>query len=110
MINGIAVFIALSMFFIWFGKKWRKRVAGMGLFTDISIHIILQCLLGGANDGRLAVLFGGVMFNLALMFYRKTRGYTTYTDGQWVEHSGLLYRAKSRPNGSSGSAASVPAK
>lgn len=94
MVNGTAVFIMLLMFFMWCGSKWRKRLAGFGLLTDIGIHILLQAFLGGDGEGRLAVLFGGVMFNLSLMMYRKVRGYSTFTDGHWVDHPGLLYRPK----------------
>lgn len=94
MINGVAVFVMLCMFFMWFGSKWRKRLAGFGLLTDISIHILLQAFLGGDGEGRLAVLFGGVMFNLALMTYRKFRGYSTFTNGRWINHPGWFYRPK----------------
>ena len=92
MFNGLAVFIMLSMMFMWCGSKWRKRLVGFGLLTDISIHILLQAFLGGDGEGRLAVLFGGVMFNLSLMIYRKLRGYSTFTDGKWVMHKGWFYR------------------
>jgi membrane-associated protease RseP (regulator of RpoE activity) len=94
MLNGIAVFIMLSMMFMWCGSKWRKRLVGFGLLTDITIHVLLQAFLGGDGEGRLAVLFGGVMFNLALMFYRKVRGYSSFEDGQWVMHGGWFYRPR----------------
>jgi hypothetical protein len=102
--NGLAVWIALCIMFSWLGSKWRKRIVGMGLLTDISVHILLQVLLGGANDGRMAMLFGGVMFNLTLMLYRKLRGYSTLSQGEWVEHSGWFRRVKSRSTESSRSA------
>lgn len=108
MINGIAVFIALCFLFLWLGSTWRKRLAGMGFFTDITIHILLQLFLGGANDGRLAVLLGGVMFNVTMLAYRKLRGYSTFTGGQWVNHSGLFYRvSKPRSDVGSGRAAEI---
>ena len=94
MINGIAVFIMLGMLFIWCGTKWRKRLAGFGMLTDISVHILMQLFLGGDGEGRLAVLFGCVMFNLSLMAYRKLRGYSTIEDGEWVLHRGLIFRPK----------------
>lgn len=75
MLNGIGVLVMLLMLFMWLGKKWRMRLAGMGFLTDISVHILGQLLLGGAHEGRLAVLFGCVMFNLYLMSYRKLFGY-----------------------------------
>ena len=90
MLNGIAVFVMLTMLFMWCGKKWRQRLVGMGFLTDISVHILCQLLLGGANEGRLAVLFGCVMFNLHLMTYRKLWGYSAFEEGAWVFHRGLF--------------------
>lgn len=104
MMGGLSVFVALLIMFMWLGPVWRRKVAGMGFFTDIGVHIILQLLLGGASDGRMALLFGGVLFNLALVVYRKLRGYSTYTDGQWINHSGLFNRAQPRPAERSGPA------
>jgi len=75
MLNGIGVFVMLLMLFVWIGQKWRMRLAGYGALTDISVHIIGQLLLGGAHEGRRAVLFGCVFFNLYLMSYRKLWGY-----------------------------------
>lgn len=96
--NGLAVWVALCIMFSWLGPVWRKRFVGMGLLADIATHVILQTLLGGANEGRMALLFGGVMFNLTLMIYRKLRGYSTRSDGEWVEHSGWFRRVpKPRP-------------
>jgi hypothetical protein len=88
MLNGIAVFVMLTMAFMWCGKQWRLRLVGFGLLTDIMVHVVCQALLGGANEGRLAVLFGCVMFNLSLMSYRKIWGYQSYEDGEWVRHYG----------------------
>lgn len=90
MLNGFAVFVMLSMLFIWCGPNLRQRLAGFGFFTDITVHVIAQALLGGANEGRLAVLFGCVMFNLYLMTYRKLWGYQSFTDGEWVKRNGLF--------------------
>lgn len=88
MLNGIGVFVMLLMLFMWLGKNWRRRLAGMGALTDIGIHIVCQLLLGGANEGRLAVLFGCVMFNLYLMSYRQLFG---YIDSEGF-HKGLIAR------------------
>jgi hypothetical protein len=90
MLNAFAVFVMLAMLFMWVGKKWRQRLVGMGFLTDISVHIICQFLLGGANEGRLAVLFGCVMFNLYLMTYRKLFGYQMFEEGEWKSHRGLF--------------------
>jgi hypothetical protein len=71
--GGIAVYVALMMLFLWLPKEGRVFVARMGFFTDITIHFILQVMLGGDGYGRMSMLFGGVMFNLTLMAYRKYR-------------------------------------
>lgn len=94
MINGIAVFVMLVMLFMWAGTKWRKRLVGFGFLTDISVHILLQSFLGGDGEGRLAVLFGGVMFNLFLMTYRKVFGYEAFENGKWTPHRGWFFWPK----------------
>lgn len=69
--GGIAVYVALIMLFLWLPKEARQFVARMGFFTDITIHLVLQGLLGGDGYGRMSMLFGGVAFNLTLMGYRR---------------------------------------
>ena len=69
--GGIAVYIALLMLFLWLPREGRQAVARAGFFTDITVHIILQVMLGGDGFGRMSMLFGGVAFNLTLMGYRK---------------------------------------
>lgn len=71
--GGIAVYVALLMLFLWLPKHIRVLVASFGFFTDITVHLVLQGLLGGDGYGRMSMLFGGVMFNLTLMLYRKFR-------------------------------------
>lgn len=95
MLNGIGVFVMLLMLFMWLGCNWRRRLAGMGALTDISVHVLGQLLLGGAHEGRLAVLFGCVMFNLYLMSYRTLWG---YQDGDGFHPGWLNLR---RRNGTS---------
>jgi hypothetical protein len=90
MLNGIAVFVMLLMLFMWLGRNWRQRLVGFGFITDLSVHVLCQFLLGGANEGRLAVLFGCVMFNLFLMSYRKLWGWQAFENGEWTLHRGLF--------------------
>lgn len=71
--GGIAVYVALIMLFLWLPKDMRVAVAKFGFFTDITVHLILQGLLGGDGYGRMSMLFGGVAFNITLMLYRKFR-------------------------------------
>jgi hypothetical protein len=70
--GGIAVFVALLMLFLWLPTPIKQAVARLGFFTDISIHIVCQLMLGGDGVGRMSMLFGCVAFNLMLMIYRKT--------------------------------------
>jgi hypothetical protein len=70
--GGIAVFVALLMLFLWLPVSLRQSLARFGFFTDISIHIVCQVMLGGDGIGRMSMLFGCVAFNLLLMVYRKT--------------------------------------
>lgn len=92
MLDGLSVFTGLLLLFMWLGPSLRRKVAGLGGFTDVGIHIVLQVMLGGAAEGRMAMLFGGVMFNIALLVYRKLRGYHTIVNGEWVPHSGWFWR------------------
>lgn len=71
MFNGIALYISLMLLFVWAGTQGRLWLAKFGMLTDIVIHVACQWLLGGHNDGRIAVLFGCLLFSLTLMVYRK---------------------------------------
>lgn len=71
MFNGIAVYLSLMMLFLWAGPKGRIHIARFGMFTDIVVHVAAQLMLGGHGDGRIAVLFGCLMFSFTLMGYRK---------------------------------------
>ena len=73
MFNGIAVYLSLVLMFIWAGPVWRLTFVRFGMVTDIIVHATCQFLLGGHGDGRIAVLFGCLMFSFTLMAYRKIR-------------------------------------
>lgn len=73
MFEGLAVYMSLCLIFIWLGSTWRKHVARYGLITDIVIHGTCQLMLGGAHQGRIAVLFGCLLFSFTLMAYRRFR-------------------------------------
>jgi hypothetical protein len=71
--GGIAVYVALLMLFRWCPVSVRHSLARAGFFTDLGVHFILQVMLGGDGYGRMSMLFGGVMFNITLMLYKKYR-------------------------------------
>lgn len=73
MFDGIAVYLSLVLIFIWLGPVWRRHIARFGLVTDLAVHGTCQLLLGGHNQGRIATLFGCLMFSFTLMAYRKIK-------------------------------------
>ena len=90
MINGIVMFISLLFLASWIPAEWKRRAVGFGFLTDVSVHIILQSLFGGDGDGRIAMLFAGVLFNVAMHAYRKLYGYEKLQNFVWVRHPGAL--------------------
>lgn len=78
MFNAFAMYLMLLFACSWLSPAMRRRLAGMGLFTDISLHAGLQFMFGGDADGRVAMLFAGLMFNLTMHAYRWYAGYTTF--------------------------------
>lgn len=71
MTNGIALYISLMLLFFWAGPKGRLWLVKFGMATDILVHVICQWLFGGHNDGRMAILFGCLLFSLSLLIYRR---------------------------------------
>lgn len=92
MINGIVMFISLLFLASWIPAHWKRRLVGFGFWTDVGVHVMLQSLFGGDGDGRIAMLFAGVLFNVAMHAYRRLYGYETLTNFEWVRYPGLLTR------------------
>lgn len=90
MFNGIAMWIAVMFLASWIPAQWKRRLVGMGLLTDISVHIVLQTLFGGDAGGRVAMLFAGILINVTMHSYRHLLGYEKLTTAGWVRYSGML--------------------
>lgn len=90
MMMGITMFISLVFLASWISASWKRRLVGFGLLTDVSVHIILQFLFGGDAEGRVGMLFAGVLFNCAMHMYRKFFGYEVIEDGEWVRYQGVF--------------------
>lgn len=89
MINGLVMFVSLLFLASWIPAHWKRRAVGAGLLSDIAIHIILQSLFGADADGRIAMLFAGVLFNGSMHLYRKLYGFEKLTAGGWVRYPGV---------------------
>lgn len=92
MINGLVMYISLLFLASWIDAKWKRRLVGFGLLTDVSIHVCLQYLFGGDGDGRIAMLFAGVLMNATMHLYKRLYGYERIEKGQWVRYPGALTR------------------
>ncbi|MBT9153351.1 MAG: hypothetical protein DDT39_00008 [Firmicutes bacterium] len=92
MLNGLVMFISLLFLASWIPAHWKRRAVGFGLWTDVGIHVLLQTLFGGDADGRIAMLFAGVLMNMAMHTYRYFLGYETmlWSKMIWVRHPGRL--------------------
>lgn len=88
MINGLTLYIALLFLCSWIPAHWKRRAVGMGLVTDISVHIVLQWLFGDDAGGRIAMLFAGVLFNATMHLYRKLYGFEKLTGTGWQRFAG----------------------
>jgi hypothetical protein len=96
MINGLVMFISLLFLASWIPAEWKRRAVGFGLGTDIAIHVVLQSLFGGDGDGRIAMLFAGVLMNASMHAYRALFGYETLVWSRmvWVRYPGRLTRIR----------------
>lgn len=106
MINGIAMFIAVMLLATWIPAHWKRRVVGYGFLADVSVHVVLQGLFGGDSDGRIAMLFGGILINVAMHLYRALAGYEKLTTRGWQRYAGGMsktptpaLKAKARKRG-----------
>jgi hypothetical protein len=96
MMMGITMFISLLFLASWIPAEWKRRLVGFGFATDIAVHVILQTLFGGDAEGRVGMLFAGVLFNCAMHLYRKLFGYETLSgDMDWVRHPGMFNKGTS---------------
>lgn len=92
MVNGIVMFISLLFLASWLPAHYKRRLVGFGFFTDVGVHVVLQSLFGGDGDGRIAMLFAGVLFNVAMHAYRWAFGYEKLSNFEWVRYPGAMTR------------------
>lgn len=86
MFNGFTMAFSFLILWAWVPAQWRRRIVGYGFFADISVHVILQSLFGGDGEGRIGMLFGGVLINMFLHGYRRFRGYELLSTSGWVRY------------------------
>lgn len=87
---GIEMYIVMLFFASWISAKWKRRIMGLGLITDISVHVFLQSTFGGDAEGRAGLLLAGVLINITMHAYRKFLGYEKLTRTGWVRVKGKL--------------------
>lgn len=83
MFTALTMYVAILLLASWIPAHWKRRLVGMGLFTDIMVHVILQSMFGGDAAGRAGLLLAGVMINGTMHLYRKFAGYET-PDKDWL--------------------------
>lgn len=93
--NGIAMWIAVMFLASWIPAQWKRRLVGMGFFTDITVHIVLQTLFGGDAGGRVAMLFGGILINVTMHIYKRLLGYEKLSASGWTRYAGALTKEQS---------------
>lgn len=96
MSNGIAMWIAFIFLVSWIPMRWKLRVVGYGLATDITVHVVLQTLFGGDAGGRVAMLFAGILINVTMHVFRWLFGYEKLTYKGWVHFGGRLAQRTKR--------------
>ena len=77
MSTAITMYIAVLLLTSWLPAHWKRRIVGMGLISDISVHVILQSMFGGDANGRAGLLLAGVLINVTMHAYRGFAGYET---------------------------------
>ncbi|HRP74558.1 MAG TPA: hypothetical protein PKZ27_03125 [Rhodocyclaceae bacterium] len=86
---GTALAMYLSFLFLssWLSPTIKRRAVGLGLVTDITVHVVLQTMFGGDANGRAGLLLAGIMINLTMHAYRWWYGYETLGWRGWTLHA-----------------------
>lgn len=84
---ALAMWISVLFFASWLSPATKRRIVGMGLFADITVHAVLQGMFGGDADGRAGLLLAGVMINMTMHAYRRYMGWESLTMDGWVHYS-----------------------
>lgn len=94
--TAICMWISLMFFASWVSPSIKRKIVGMGLITDITVHVVLQTMFGGDAAGRAGLLLAGVMINITMHAYRKMYGYDTPSLNGWVYHAGAIKPKRKR--------------
>lgn len=90
MTMAIAMWLAVMFFSSWLSPQTKRRIVGMGLLADITVHAVLQGMFGGDAEGRAGLLLAGIFINLTMHTYRWLLGYEKLTASGWVRYPGTL--------------------
>lgn len=77
MFMGISMFIAVMFLASWLSPKTKRKLVGMGLVTDITVHALLQSMFAGTGEERVGMLIAGIFINISMHTYKKLYGYET---------------------------------
>lgn len=94
---AIGMWIAFLFLTSWVPAHWKRRAVGLGLFTDISMHVVLQTLFGGDAAGRAGMLFAGILINVTMHAYKRLCGYEKLTTTGWVRYEPTPLRKDAKP-------------
>lgn len=84
MFMGISMFIAVMFLASWLSPKTKRKLVGMGLFTDIAVHALLQSLFAGTGEERVGMLIAGILINLTMHTYKKLYGWETLSGKRYA--------------------------
>lgn len=87
---GFGMWLTVVFFTTWLPARWKRRVVGAGLASDVTVHVVLQSLFGGDAMGRAGMLLAGILINMTMHAYRHAFGYERFSRGGWVRHAGRL--------------------
>lgn len=85
---AFAMWVAMLFFSSWLKPATKRRIVGMGLMADITVHTVLQLMFGGDAAGRAGLLLAGVMINVTMHMYRKYAGWEKLGMDGWTRFDG----------------------
>ncbi len=84
---ALAMWISVLFFSSWLSPSTKRKIVGMGLLADITVHFVLQTMFGGDAEGRAGLLLAGVLVNLTMHLYRRWAGWEKLTWSGWEHYS-----------------------
>lgn len=85
---AIAMWVSVLFFSSWLKPATKRRIVGMGLFADITVHAVLQGMFGGDASGRAGLLLAGVLINITMHMYRRYKGWEKLGYNGWTRFNG----------------------